>query len=102
MRSPGKYPVQPLRQLPEARQLHAFHAAASARSLRECAVGLGISQPSVSRSIQLIEQGLQVTLLERSRQGVTPTPEGRQLQPGHAALVCANGTSHPRGGHPAA
>lgn len=79
MPAPHNRSIHLLQQLPETRQLHAFHAAASARSLRECAVGLGISQPAVSRSIQLLEHNLSAPLLERSRQGVRLTPEGAQL-----------------------
>jgi DNA-binding transcriptional LysR family regulator len=45
------------------------------------ALRLGMSQPPLTAQIQALEHGLGVKLLERSRQGTRPTPEGAVLLP---------------------
>src|SRR5262249_45860040 len=45
-----------------------------AGGLGKAAGQLGISQPAVSKSLAALENTLGVRLLERSRQGTTPTP----------------------------
>jgi DNA-binding transcriptional LysR family regulator len=42
---------------------------------------LGMSQPPLTAQIQALERGLGVKLLDRSRQGTRPTPEGAILLP---------------------
>lgn len=63
------------------RQLRYFTTAARLCSLRKAAEELGITQPSLTSQIQLLEQNLGTTLLERARTGVNLTPEGRELLP---------------------
>jgi DNA-binding transcriptional LysR family regulator len=48
-------------------------------SMGKAASALNMSQPAVSKSIAYLEQTLGVRLLDRSRQGVEPTPYGRAL-----------------------
>jgi DNA-binding transcriptional LysR family regulator len=45
------------------------------------ALRLGMSQPPLTAQIQALERGLGVKLLDRSRQGTRPTPEGAILLP---------------------
>jgi DNA-binding transcriptional LysR family regulator len=45
------------------------------------ATRLGMSQPPLTAQIQALERGLGVRLLDRSRQGTRPTPEGEILLP---------------------
>jgi len=75
--------VPPLRQhgAVSLRQLRYFTAAVRLRSLRKAAEELGITQPSLTSQIQLLEQHLNLTLLERARTGVTLTPQGREVLP---------------------
>ena len=51
----------------------------SLRRLGQAAAQLAISQPAVSRAIADLEFSLGVSLLDRSPQGVEPTPYGRAL-----------------------
>ncbi len=48
-------------------------------SMGKAAAALNVSQPAVSKAIAYLEQTLGVRLLDRSRQGVVPTPYGRAL-----------------------
>lgn len=48
-------------------------------SMGKAANALNMSQPAVSKAISCLEQTLGVRLLDRSRQGVEPTPYGRAL-----------------------
>src|SRR5215467_11466030 len=48
-------------------------------SMGKAAVALNMSQPSVSTAMAQLEHTLGVRLLDRSRQGVEPTPYGRAL-----------------------
>jgi DNA-binding transcriptional LysR family regulator len=48
-------------------------------SMGKAAAALNMSQPAVSKAIAYLEQTLGVRLLDRSRQGVEPTPCGRAL-----------------------
>jgi DNA-binding transcriptional LysR family regulator len=55
-------------------------------SMCKAATALNMSQPAVSKSIAYLEQTLGVRLLDRSRQGVEPTPYGRALVKRGAAV----------------
>lgn len=57
-----------------------FVAVAKAGSLQRAARELRIAQPSLTRSMQLLEAALKVTLLTRGRKGVTLTPAGEELR----------------------
>lgn len=52
-------------------------ALAEHRSFRRAAVALGITQPSLSRTIQQLEGEVGATLFTRSREGIEPTDVGR-------------------------
>src|SRR4051795_214122 len=48
-------------------------------SMGKAASALNMSQPAVSKAIAYLESTLGVRLLDRSRQGVEPTPYGRAV-----------------------
>jgi LysR family transcriptional regulator, carnitine catabolism transcriptional activator len=62
-----------------ARHLRAAVALARHRSYIAAAVFLGISQPTLSRTIQGLERLLGVVLFQRGRRQVVPTPAGREF-----------------------
>jgi DNA-binding transcriptional LysR family regulator len=59
------------------RELHILLAVAERGSMAKAARDLSISQPVVSKTIADLEHTLGVRLLDRSRQGIEPTPYGR-------------------------
>jgi DNA-binding transcriptional LysR family regulator len=61
------------------RELRILIAVTQAKSMGKAATQLAISQPAVSRAIADMESWLGVSLLDRSPQGVAPTPFGRAL-----------------------
>ncbi|MCF6229052.1 MAG: LysR family transcriptional regulator, partial [Planctomycetes bacterium] len=52
---------------------------ADSKSFRRAAESLGVSQPTLSSQIYILEKSLKTTLLERSRTGAIVTPAGREL-----------------------
>ena len=56
-----------------------FYAVANTGNISRAAKELYISQPAISKSIQKLEENLEVKLFERSSRGVTLTPEGDLL-----------------------
>lgn len=56
-----------------------FLAIARARSLTAAAKSLSVSQPTVSRRLDAMEQGLGVRLFTRTRKGYVLTPAGAEL-----------------------
>ena len=61
-------------------RLRYFHAVARAGSFTKAARQLRVSQPSVSKTVRLLEEHEGVTLLDRTgRGGVTLTPAGRRF-----------------------
>jgi DNA-binding transcriptional LysR family regulator len=68
------------------RQLHHFLAVVEMGSLRRAAQELGISEPALSKSLQHLEEALQVPLLDRGPRGMTPTVYGESLV-AHARVV---------------
>lgn len=56
-----------------------FQVTIEAGSVRQAAARLDIAPSAVSRQLSLIEEALGAPLLERSRQGVVPTPVGEML-----------------------
>ncbi|HZR76991.1 LysR family transcriptional regulator [Bradyrhizobium sp.] len=60
-------------------QLRNFTAVVDAGAVRQAARMLHLSQSSVTKSIQQLEQELGVPLLHRGAQGVTPTAAGQAL-----------------------
>jgi len=61
------------------RQLEAFRALMIAGTVTSAARLLGISQPAVSKLIEQSEASLRLTLFDRSRGRLTPTPEASLL-----------------------
>ena len=62
-------------------QLESFLKLAELATFREAALALGISQPALSRTIQLIEARLGTRLFDRDSRKVTLTPVGETLRP---------------------
>jgi DNA-binding transcriptional LysR family regulator len=66
-------------------------------SMGKAASALNMSQPAVSKAIAYLESTLGVRLLDRSRQGVEPTPYGRALIAGagrHVRRIAAGRSGH--------
>ena len=61
------------------RELRILMTVAEAGSMGKAAVQLALSQPAVSKAIAEMEHTLGVPLLDRTAQGVEPTPYGRAL-----------------------
>lgn len=57
-----------------------FVTIAKAGSLQKAAKELRVAQPSLTKSMHLLEDALSVTLFQRSRQGVTLTPAGEEFR----------------------
>lgn len=61
------------------KQIHYFAAVAEYGSFRQAAARLDITQPTLSNQVASMEKALRVQLFERSRKGITITPQGREL-----------------------
>src|SRR5262245_50816494 len=72
-------PDDPLVHRLKLRELRVLLAVTQAGSMGKAALQLAISQPAVSRAIADMEASLGVSLLDRTSQGVEPTPYGRAL-----------------------
>jgi DNA-binding transcriptional LysR family regulator len=72
-------PDDPLVHRLKLRELRVLLAVTQAGSMGKAALQLAISQPAVSRTIADMESSLGVSLLDRTPQGVEPTPYGRAL-----------------------
>jgi DNA-binding transcriptional LysR family regulator len=66
--------------------LHVLMTVVQAGSMGKAAKRLNSCQPAISRSIADLEHALGVRLLDRTRQGVTPTEYGRALLDGGTAV----------------
>lgn len=66
--------------LPSSSDLHYFIEVAQSLNLSRAAERLGLSQPSLSLSIQRLERDVGAQLLIRSKKGVTLTPAGKVFQ----------------------
>ena len=64
----------------DLRQLHYFLAVAETLNVSRAATRVFISQPALSRQLQLLEEELGVTLFERKARGVSLTDAGVMLQ----------------------
>ncbi|WP_084623896.1 LysR family transcriptional regulator [Oceanospirillum beijerinckii] len=60
-------------------QLRAFYWVAKSQSLSKAANQLQVSQPSLSKQLQRLEQHYQITLFNRGRHGMTLTSDGQAL-----------------------
>ena len=63
----------------DLRQLRHFVEVARCRNYAQAAQSLGLSQPTLTRSVQALERQLGARLLDRGRQGAEPTPVGLEL-----------------------
>lgn len=70
----------------DIRQLKRFVTVAEVRSFNKAAEILCVSQPSLTRSIQLLEESLDTKLLDRGPRGIFLTPMGEDLLP-HAKII---------------
>ena len=61
------------------KQLQYFAAVAEYGSFRQAAFRLGITQPTLSNQIAIMERALKIHLFERTRKGINMTPQGREL-----------------------
>ena len=66
--------------------LHVLMAVVQTGSMSKAAALLNTGQPAISRSIAGLEHTFGVRLLDRNRQGVTPTDYGRALLEGGTAV----------------
>jgi len=66
---------------PTLRQIEYFIAVAETQSFGTAAQGLAVTQPSLSKQIQALEEELGVVLFERTSRRVALTPHGRALLP---------------------
>jgi len=62
-------------------QMQAFVEVAARSNFREAASALNVSQPALSRTIRMAEQGLGTRLFDRDTRHVALTAAGRELQP---------------------
>ncbi len=63
----------------EINQLRYFLRAASLLHIKDTARNMGVSQPAVTRAIQLIETRIGISLFRRSSNGLILTPRGREF-----------------------
>ncbi|MEK8127648.1 LysR family transcriptional regulator [Paenibacillus filicis] len=71
----------------EVRKLQHFVEVAAAGSFTKASERLHVAQPAISKSIQKLEEDLEVTLFDRSEKSAILTPEGRVLlRHAHAIL----------------
>lgn len=75
--------------LPSLKQLKYFVALAETGSFRAAADHCGISQPSLSVQLALLEKRLGQRLVERNRAGVILTPAGREVHERGRAILDA-------------
>jgi len=76
-----------MHRIPSLKQLEAFLAIESTRNLTEAANRLHVSQSALSRTLQMIEDGMHVRLFDRSTRTVTLTRAGATMLPIAKRLV---------------
>jgi DNA-binding transcriptional LysR family regulator len=64
---------------PDINELRSLCVAADSGTLGRAAMRLGISQPALTKRLQVLEQLAGQPLLERSPRGVSLTPAGRRI-----------------------
>jgi DNA-binding transcriptional LysR family regulator len=65
----------------DLRQLRAFEAVVTARTITDAATELGLAPSSVSEQIRTLEKSLGATLFDRGPRGMRLTPAGERLLP---------------------
>ncbi len=70
----------------DIRQLRRFVAVVELGSFNKAAEALAVSQPSLTRSVQQLEEAIGLALFERGPGGIALTPTGGELLP-HARLI---------------
>jgi len=78
-----------MKRSPHWDELRTFVEVARDGSLSGAARRLGLSQPTVGRHIDALEQALGLTLFARSPRGLTPTPAAAALEPHVEAMAAA-------------
>jgi len=73
----------------ELGELRSLVVAADSGTIGRAALRLGISQPTLSKRLQALEQQVGARLFERSQQGVALTPAGRRLYEHAKPLIAA-------------
>lgn len=76
-----------MRRLPSVKQLEAFLVIEATRNLTEAANRLHVSQPALSRTLQLMEETVQVRLFERNTRSMALTAAGAAMLPIAKRLV---------------
>ena len=71
----------------DLRALGYFVAAYEERSVTAASRRCFVAQPSISMAIKGLEDALNTTLFERSRQGLAPTPAAHRLYPRACSLL---------------
>lgn len=69
------------------RQVEVFHAVAETRSITAASKLLKVSQPSISRTIQRLEDLLGLRLFDRSNRGLIPTTEALRIYEESDAII---------------
>lgn len=72
----------------DTRHVRAFVAVVEEETFTDAAIALGVTQATVSRSVQRLEQALGTRLLQRTTRRVEPTPLG-EVALGHARRLLA-------------
>jgi len=79
---------RPSRKL-ELGELRSLVVAAESGTIGRASLRLGVSQPTLSKRLQALEQRVGVRLLDRSQQGIALTPAGRRLYEHAKPLIAA-------------
>ena len=69
------------------KQIRYFLAVAEAGSFRRAADVLGVTQPTLTAQVAVLEEILDTLVFERTRVGTQPTPTGRELIPRARAVL---------------
>jgi molybdate transport repressor ModE-like protein len=99
MVSPHTDPLEPVSaQLPDWDDFRLLLAVAQLGSITRAAAALGVSQPTVSRRVERLEEAIGARLLDRSQSGAALTPDGQriveELNVAHGAILRAVQSVH--------
>jgi DNA-binding transcriptional LysR family regulator len=73
----------------ELGELRSLVVAADSGTIGRAALRLGVSQPTLSKRLQALEQHVEARLFDRSQQGIALTPAGRRLYEHAKPLIAA-------------